>query len=203
MDQQLKQRLVGAAVLVALSVIVLPLFLDDGAEGPIGVTDALIPVQDDTGFQSRIVPLDQHDAQLPDPVSLKPPVDAGSPPVAAASEPPATPAISAKPASPAPAAQANKPPLTQAETDAGVRVGLSAWAVQLGSFSNAENALRLRDRLRGMGYPAFVETVYLDKGKNTRVFVGPELERSVADRNLERLEKDLSMQGMVVRYPGG
>ena len=86
-------------------------------------------------------------------------------------------------------------PARQAES------GLTAWAVQLGSFSETVNAMGLLDRLRSKGYAAFVETVRLDGSKSTRVYVGPELLRAKAIKAQKQLEQELGLKGFVVRYP--
>ena len=85
----------------------------------------------------------------------------------------------------------------------GERLGLTVWAIQLGSFAKSENALGLRDRLREKGYTAFVQTAYPKEGAVTRVFVGPELYREEADSVRDRLHSETTLDGLVVRYPGG
>ena len=85
----------------------------------------------------------------------------------------------------------------------GERLGLTVWAIQLGSFGNSENAIGLRDRLREKGYTAFVQTAYNNDGTVTRVFVGPELYREEAEVIRTRLHSETTLDGLVVRYPGG
>jgi DedD protein len=102
------------------------------------------------------------------------------------------------------APEATPPPAVPAEP---ARIGGSAWAVQLGSFSSAANAASLRDRLRTRGYPAFVETVQVGQGRSSRVYVGPERDRSRAEQYLQRLQKEgkdlgLGSTPLVVRYAG-
>ena len=80
---------------------------------------------------------------------------------------------------------------------------VSAWAVQLGSFSNAQNAITLRDKLRAQGYTAFVESAPGGGTSMTRVYVGPELVRSRAVQVLEKLRTETRLKGIVVRYPSG
>ena len=85
----------------------------------------------------------------------------------------------------------------------GERLGLTVWAIQLGSFGNSENAIGLRDRLREKGYTAFVQTAYNNDGVVNRVFVGPELYREEAEAIRTRLHSETTLEGLVVRYPGG
>lgn len=52
-----------------------------------------------------------------------------------------------------------------------------AWVIQLGSFKNKANALRLVNELRASGYRAFIKQIPATFGQSTRVFVGPEKKR--------------------------
>ncbi|MDW8479274.1 MAG: SPOR domain-containing protein [Xanthomonadales bacterium] len=76
----------------------------------------------------------------------------------------------------------------------------AGFAVQVGVFSREENALALRDRLRGEGFSAWVETV---RGESTawRVRVGPEAERPAAERLQRALRERLGLQGLIVAHP--
>ncbi len=195
MDEPLKKRLVGAAVLVAAIVIFAPMVLDQGSDLSDEIVSSNIPERPADVFQSRIVPLKDSDVLLESPSGT--PETGSRQPVQAA-----LPARAPVPAS----APSSLPASRQAATEAGresVRVGLTAWAVQLGSFSNADNATALRERLRSQGFTAFTDSVYLNNEKTTRVYVGPELLRSKADAAAKRLESELKLKGLVVRYPGG
>jgi DedD protein len=75
--------------------------------------------------------------------------------------------------------------------------------VQLSTFANAANAVALRDALRGRGFTAFIESATVGGKKVTRVYVGPELVQANATAAQKRLERDLGIRGLVVRYPGG
>jgi DedD protein len=77
----------------------------------------------------------------------------------------------------------------------------TAWVVQLGSFSNRENAFALRDKLRKRRYTAFVDDVAGAGNKPIyRVRVGPELLRSRADTLRDQLEKEFRLKGIVVTH---
>ena len=181
MEQMLKQRLVGAAVLVALGVIFIPMLLDDAAmdsEPPPGLVDSEL---DEAEFNSRIVPIDE--AQLAaarEAAALPPPLD---PPTAVTDL--------------APEAGAHAAPEAASE-----RTGVPAWVVQLGSFSEQANARKLESRVREAGFPAFVEEVTAESGPVYRVRVGPELRRSSAESVRSQLEKKVKEKGIVMRYPG-
>ncbi len=76
----------------------------------------------------------------------------------------------------------------------------STWVVQIGSFKNKENALRLVNQLRAGGYRAFHQDLTTAAGHSTRVFVGPENKRNSARVMAIQLEKDLNLHGIVLNY---
>jgi DedD protein len=75
-----------------------------------------------------------------------------------------------------------------------------AWAIQIGSFKDKKNALRLVNQLRGHGYRAFMRQISTTFGENTRVYVGPELKRVLARELAVQIERDVHIKGMIVRY---
>jgi DedD protein len=104
---------------------------------------------------------------------------------------------------PAPAAVAEPPPVQPASAAAaGIeRVGLTAWVVQLGSFSSEANATGLDRRLRDAGYASFVEPLQQNGQASYRVRVGPELLRSEAQALRDRIKSETGLEGIVVSYP--
>jgi len=76
-----------------------------------------------------------------------------------------------------------------------------AWAIQVGSFSERKNAFSLRNKLRKKRFTAFVESVKTVKGNIYRVRVGPEVKRTQAEKIQKRLVKELKISGLVVAHP--
>jgi len=182
MDERMKQRVIGAAVLVIAAVVFIPMLLDQGGVAPDQTPGSVpsppppppaLPPQDTPRVTDvRIVPLDQ---PIPSPA-------AAAKPAPTEDEPPAK-AVTA----PAPPPSAPKKPAVK-----------SAFAVQLGSFSKTSNALGLRDKLKAKGYRAFVKT----SGSVTRVYVGPQKNRAEADKALKKLLADTKLKGIVVKVSG-
>jgi len=77
----------------------------------------------------------------------------------------------------------------------------SGWAVQVGSFSEHENAQTLRDQLRASGYTAFEEKVKSGGEQVFRVKVGPELDRARAEALQGKLRSQKDLRGIVVSHP--
>lgn len=76
----------------------------------------------------------------------------------------------------------------------------AAWVIQLGSFKNKSNALRLVNQLRSHGYSAFIQQVSTTFGNHTRVFVGPESQQASARALANQLEDDMHIRGIVISY---
>ncbi len=197
MDEQLKQRLVGAAVLVLLAVIFIPMILDRPGEPEVTIEHPQLPSKSEAEFNSRVVPLSEPETPLVDAERKRQAVSESKPaeppaPVATARQAPARTVTKEKAVASPPSETAKAPP-------AGAS---AAWAIQLGSFSSAKNAMALRDSLKKKGYVAFIETARVGDKEITRVFVGPELARERAEELVKKLQADTELKGMVVQYPG-
>ena len=76
-----------------------------------------------------------------------------------------------------------------------------AWAIQLASFADQDNAREFRDRLRADGYEAFVASYKPAAGQAmNRVAVGPLLNSSRARLLLEELADRYDTQGRIMAF---
>lgn len=77
-----------------------------------------------------------------------------------------------------------------------------AWAVQVASFAEEDNADALAVRLRDAGYPAYVRTVKGEQGMLHRVLLGPDLSKEDAERTRRKVRTDsrFKLQGLVVPW---
>jgi DedD protein len=117
----------------------------------------------------------------------------------------AKPRVVAKPrVAPAPRVAMKKRPDVSKPHHARTRqpvVTQEVWLVQLGSFSERGNAVRLKNKLRRRGYRAFVRTMDNGRGRElTRLLVGPEIKRSMAERLQRRLRRVVHINGIVIPY---
>ncbi len=199
MNEHVKQRLVGAVVLVSLAVIFIPMLLDSGEQGGMPLFGSNIPKKPDYQFEPLDIPLD--------PVK---PIEANEPLLVEKAEPappkvkPLSPTAKPAPAAqPAPPKAKTEPLVVKAETPAEPAkpaAEANAWVVQVGSFSNSANALKLRDKLRARGFTAFVEKLEGGEGLVYRVRVGPELKRELADTLRDKLQQEMKLKGIVMGY---
>lgn len=204
LDKGMKQRMVGALVLVALAVIFLPmLFTREDEMRQVRVEVPQAPAMPSLA-QVQVEPVAVPEPQpLPEPVV----VEESSAPVATPSQPiaPAPSALppAAKPqlqapapkATPAPAASA---PVAKPTVPAKIDVnGLPvSWSIQLASLSNRGGADTLQKTLRSQGYNAYIRSA---DGMN-RVFVGPLIERAEAERLRDVINRQHNLKGFVVRF---
>jgi DedD protein len=202
MDQGLKERLVGAAVLVAIAVWLVPWVLD-GPEAPLETTGGSLQLP----AAEEPMPMRTHTLRLGDApesagasstttaaetpaetVAVAPPPPAAAAPVevdepaAPAAEPlvaAARPEPERAPAAPAAAARPPKPATAAATGD---------WTVQLGSFSEEANARRVAQRSGTFGYKADVSTVRSGGRTLYRVRVGAPRARAEAEATVSALK---------------
>ena len=127
------------------------------------------------------------------PVATKPVAPAPKPAAPPPAPKPATATTAAsKPATAAPATTAAPKPAAPAAASTG-------FAVQLGAFSSATEATKLRDRARAAGLHAFVDSVRTDKGVLSRVRVGPVLTRAEADQLKAQVAAKLGIGDAIVK----
>jgi DedD protein len=208
MDPLLKQRLVGASVMVGLAVIIIPAWLEHETPAPAPVVQrdmapmpatelprmpaTINPVVEDeisSGLEAssadlakRISPLQ---APVPEPAALG---DAGTK-SAFVSDPAKAQEIAPQAALLAPA---SKPP-------AAGPTGGHDWVIQLGSFASRENAESLHAKLRKAGFEAFVAPLDARGKRSYRVRVGRRTNRQEAERLHARLTQELGYSGLVVK----
>jgi len=210
----LKQRLIGAAVLLALGVIFIPMILD-GTGNPV--------LREIPSIPRALDAVDPHTLVIPS----EPPVQAHLPVVVRKTESsadtaksttePATAVAASKseasPETPRKSPVAKKPPAKKKPVKKPVKQSrepvaiaaspeiIRAWTVQVGSFNTSEKALKLRSSLRAKGFKAYVDKIRKQKKIYYRVRVGPVLIRKDADKSLKKLKKAGQASAYVVRHP--
>lgn len=215
----LKQRVIGALVLLALIIIFVPMLFnrqDDARKvaveappqpaapsvpatevQPVQTPEAppvvVVPDEPAKPLGKPQTPIAGTAGQAPTQNAPVSPAPAQPQPAAPVAKAPATPA----PVASAPAAPAATPaPAAKPDSRLGAANLPNSWSVQLASLSSRPSADALQAKLRSQGYNAYVRTA---DGMN-RVFVGPVIERSEADRLRDQLNKQNGVKGFVVRF---
>jgi DedD protein len=198
MDPALKQRLLGAVVLIALAIIFVPMLFSGSAPKPDSATVNLeIPPVPEREFETRLLAVDAASK------------DASRMPVQAAAvrEPVATvdtkapPRVDAMPEQSEPAAKPSTPVLTNPPAEAEpikpasggqIEAGKGAegrYLVHLGIYAASGNAGDLVAELKKSGFPAFAETVDFNGKSAQRVRVGPFADRAEAEAARIRIKQ--------------
>ncbi len=164
MDRALKERIIGAIILVLFVVLVVPVFLDGRANDDEIISEH-VPLPGQSGEPNRTVVLNR-DRTEPVPAAIADKVSTQAAPVKVQNDPQPQPAQIAAGTSPT-----------------------GMWAVQLGSFSERENAERLAVKLKEQKFAAFLSQAPAESGSFHRVRIGPLKDRESADAMAERLQK--------------
>lgn len=190
-EGRLKQRLVGAVVLVALAVIFIPMLLSGGREMEMPVFGSNVPERSAEIKKIQHIEIESAPAT---PHSVNPkriPIAAGMPEPKIVKEK-NTESIVDKIVD-----------LTKEEEKKEKKptVNKNVWAVQVGSFANKSNALGLKDKLRMKNIHAFVERIIKNNKTVYRVRVGPEISRKKAEMLKVKLKKEFKLSGLIVKHP--
>ncbi len=211
MDRALKERTIGAVVLVVFAVVVVPVFLDGPSnDDAIVSAPVVLPGQNDQPRRQQTIVLERDRNQpvpttprpKPKPADEEPPVVAARPaPKPAKAGPEAADPVVAKAQAPAKTPAKPEPePARKAPAPKIAAASDGMWAVQLGSFSNRDNAERLAASLRDSGYAAFLSKLDTSRGELHRVRIGPQKDRASAEGIATSLAS-AGHKGQVVTHP--
>jgi len=222
-----RQRLLGASVLIAIAVIVLPLLLDgSGSESqfrrveklrdeppriidrPTGAVADDVVAHDKAAYDkdANDRAADQNSALGTDAVTEADPASDS-----ASVTTPDSAAVAATETAPARirVGEDDPPDYLGDSAEGGVVAGagevsdglssdgLSAWVVQAGSFREQDNAVAVRDVLRRAGFATFVT----DRDGIYRVQVGPLVDQAHAEEKRDEVVALLGRDAIVVPYP--
>ncbi|WP_323114414.1 SPOR domain-containing protein [Pseudomonas guariconensis] len=216
LDKGIKQRMVGALVLVALAVIFLPMLFtreDEMRQVRVEAPEApAMPSLPQVQVEPVQVPEPQPLPEVSAPVAEQPPVvvNESSAPMTTPSQPIAPAPVQAPAPKPAPApaqkvetrpaAAASAPAASAPKPAAPSKVDVNglpvSWSIQLASLSNRAGADNLQKTLRSQGYNAYIRSA---DGMN-RVYVGPLIERTEAERLRDVINRQHNLKGFVVRF---
>ena len=191
MDRALKERIIGAIVLVLFFVLVVPIFLD-GPTNSGEIVSEQVPLPGQAGEENRTIVLERDRTEpVPAAAASNGNLPLQQPPQAAVQQAPAS-------AQPEPKTTPAVTPTADAGSPLASTTGM--WAVQLGSFGSEENADKLAAELRKQGFAAFLSELTADSGPLYRVRIGPQKDRDSAEAMAERLRK-AGHKGQVVPHP--
>ena len=171
-ETRLKQRVIGAVVLTALAIIILPMLLDGTQEERMQVV-----------------------ADIPEP----PPIEITQLTTADVLSAITTMEQESEARLPVPESEAEVDVAPKAlQLDANnLPVG---WSLQIASFRNQVNAVKLREQLRAGLYKAYITRAETGDGATYRVLIGPMLQKEKLAEIAEAVENEFQLKGQIVRY---
>jgi cell division septation protein DedD len=174
MDETLRRRLVGAAVLLGIAFLVASL-LPEPAPRSVAPASRVVTYDLRTGQAVRAteVPVEE------------PPVEE-MPPEAATPES-------------APPAQEPAAPRPTLKVDESLGAHAGAWYLQIGSFESQTNARNVLQKLYGAGLPTTIQSLSVGKKLWYRVRVGPYADEAAAQQALATVRKQGYPLAKVVR----
>ena len=201
----LKQRIIGALVLVSLAVIFVPMMFDEPHSER---ETSTIQIPEEPPFP---------EVEMPKPESTEPPeyrieeLDNTTEQSATDEVPTEAPAptetgVTTEFSGDLGSGDTSKPAQTAENSESADNVPISAefsrslegaWIVQLGSFGSDENATRLRERVREKGYSSHLQRISSGDSELTRVFSGPFAEKAEAEKAKQVLDKAFGLNSLV------
>lgn len=208
MNDILKQRLVGALILIALGVIFWPIIFVDPDQGP-EMEDLRIPPRPQVDTTPIAAPdpaglrgspeLDFDAEEFVDDLGFEEDFRNFAEPVpadrAAAAPEPAPGSV--LPAPPLPGETRTERPEQPVIDAQGVPV---AWMLQVASVSSAERAEELLQRLQAQGEKAWVAPATINGRVTYRVNVGPKFERARLEALRPGIDAEFGVNSLVKRY---
>lgn len=206
MNDILKQRLVGALILVALGVVFWPIIFVEPGQRP-GME------------QGRIPPppvIDTSPIELPEQGELRGSVEWEpegmqeeeetiveewtEEPASEPAPPQDSPHTAAAPLEPVPAEQGGSRELAPEKPVLDSKGVPLAWILQVATVSSRGKADELRDRLLGMQEKAYVKQVKRGDKDLYRVYIGPNFERAQLEKIQGGIDSRFGVKSMIVRY---
>ncbi|QBQ55404.1 SPOR domain-containing protein [Nitrosococcus wardiae] len=200
LEQNLKQRLLGAAVLIGVGIIVIPFLLGEPTDitlqserqGYVEAHESSLPEREvpsntrkNSAFVSAVKWLPEQNRQ-----ELSNPEGSGQEEALSSPLPTRETTLSAS-TEPAHSSVSGSPEI------------VGGWFIQIGSFTHQKNALRMRNDAASSGYRVFIKTIKNGTKTVYKVRVGPERDKVRATELKEELEGQMQIKAFIVSPSNG
>lgn len=207
MNDVLKQRLIGALILLALGVVFWPIIFVEPGERR-GGEELQIPPRPQVDTTPMAAPdtaglretsqlpepvLDEHDRAL---LTLGAEEAGNGPPEAIETEPEA-PAAAPEPEPERVRTTRSEPPVQPALDEDGIPI---SWMLRVASVSSKERADQLHNELLSMGHKAYVQRVKSGGKTLYRVSVGPKVEKARLEQIQGDIDARFGVKTLITRY---
>lgn len=211
MENSLKQRVVGAVVLIALAVIFLPAILKEKAERepfesqipakPISLVEHQVAEETaakNEQISEQLDKLEEQEQKLPPKKSQEK--------ISNTNSQESTDSLQDSAAS---AAESKSKAVAKKQADdkraikkqLGAAYKDAAWVIKVASFSNLDNAKKMVEQLKKKGHKAYRRSGKNQQGKTVyRIYVGPYIEKSRASAKLSSISKLSQSQAILLVF---
>ena len=194
MDQQLKERLVGIIVLVLFAVIFIPMFFSEPID-LVSKEKTNLSNSKESEFVSKLKPVDDSTQEL-DTKSIEYDTVTEETPQTVTEETPQTVTEEITDL-------VNEETAFRKESLAENQMGQMNWIVQIGSYSNKENAEKENLRAKNAGFRSFINPITQNNKIMYQVCLGPEYDELDANKLREEIKKKIKLETepIVKKYP--
>ncbi|MBM37486.1 MAG: hypothetical protein CMO97_00285 [Woeseia sp.] len=202
MERALKERLIGAVVLVTFGVLVVPIFLDGSPKDSITVSEKiLLPGQKKQDLKTIVL-----ERERVNPIPSINNTNSENTKIEATNSHTVSDLLTESNSKINFKNESSIKQLEEIEQKSQIKVlqntksSTGMWTVQLGSFANKESAEKLYADLRKQGYAVFLSAFKNDIGQFHRVRIGPQKDKKSAELIAEKLI-NVGHKGEVLPYP--
>jgi len=221
-DDRMKQRMVGAVVLVAVAVIFIPMLLED-KEDPVDSVklEKEIPREPVTEYRTDLIPTEEEaeEAAIDSRTTMEIPLETITEPerapqqarevepeAAAVEEARTEEWVIVEDKASTPVEESDKQATSPVEQKAAPKVVESpvappagkGWTIQAGSFGQKSNAEKLMANLKLSGMPAYLSEIKVQDKTLYRVRIGPVATKEKAEQQLQTVEKKFKLKGAIL-----
>jgi len=182
MNDGLKQRIVGALVLIALGVIFVPVLFDRERIAPVDRVSQIPPEPDITVFP------------LPEPPTVPAALKDVKTEVADGRFKIEEPEVGQEDENAIAVIESEN---TEKNTDSELK---PTWVLQVASFSSEERAKEMMKKIEKLGLRGFTRASTSEYGKHTRVYVGPSFRKEELEQEKTSLDQKFGLNAMVLKY---
>lgn len=196
----LKQRLVGAFVILTLAIIFLPMIFDKPHVIGNSKIVAVPPKPDFKTVTINQARKPQFEALVEDPADKKVKLESklNKPQVVAAVKTSSPAKVTSKPSPEKVSKSVQKKYSTPAVST--LPAFNNVWMVQLGTFGNSTNAYKLRDKLRQSGFDGHTRKVTIKGKSSIRVYSGPFVNKREAQKVKKKLDAKFNVESLVIFF---
>ncbi len=194
MDQQLKERLVGIIVLVLFAVIFIPMFFSEPID-LVSKEKTNLSNSKESEFVSKLKPVDDSTQEF-DTKRIEYDTVTEETPQTVTEETPQTVTEESTDL-------VNEETAFRKESLTENQMGQMNWIVQIGSYSNKENAEKENLRAKNAGFRSFINPITQNNKIMYQVCLGPEYDELDANKLREEIKKKIKLENepIVKKYP--